>query len=265
VVGLNYYYVVRSGSLCAQSAYPTHCADVIPTSLKHAFEIVTPPMDSLSSLVSTYLHRAGEAFTRIYSSSSTGADLPVPRMLDVLSTSAKADVLLNELATIVAFLEEPEPASGTGKFAALELTGLKTLADAYGRSSEQYTVAASTVKATLESALARENTRVALLTFTPTASDKRADADQRQPPAQSPLPAPGPGTSIPRLPSTGQCFTTADACSNATSACSGRGACAATSRAGRQCFVCACATTKNAKNATLRWAGVGCERKDISQ
>jgi hypothetical protein len=218
-------------------------------------------MDTLDSMVSTYLHRAAQAYTSIYSSTNEAA-LPVPRMLDVLSTSAAADTLLRELSVLVSFLEDAEPASGGGRFAALELTGLAPVVEAYGRKSEQYMVAASTLKAMLESAFERENTRVALLTYTPAGADKRAD-DSRQPPPQSPLPkptlAPGAGSS-----STAG-FTSVSACSNATSSCSGRGSCVSNTRAGKECFVCACATTKTAKGATEYWAGQACQRKDISQ
>jgi hypothetical protein len=217
-------------------------------------------MDSLDSLVSTYIHRAAQAFSKIYSPSSA-ASVPVPRMLDVLSTSANADTLFTELSTLVEFLEDPETFNGAGKFAALELNGLGIIADAYGKDSEQYTVAASTVKATLESALAKPNTRVALLTYTSTGSNKREDGTRAPP--QSPLPAPGKTT--PRLPSAGQCFTSASACNNATNTCSGHGACASTSRAGRECFVCACAATKDSKNRTQSWAGTSCQRKDVSE
>jgi hypothetical protein len=245
-----------SGTTCMLIRGPL--SDVIPSSFAPSFQISTPPVESLSSAVSTYLHRAAQAFTTIYSSASA-ADLPMPRMLDVLSTSAVGDALLRELSALVAFLEDPEPSSG--RFAALELTGLQPLADSYGRKSEQYIVAASLVKAMLESALARDNTRIALLTFSSAGADKREE-DSRQPPAQSPIPKP---TSVPIGGAAYTCFTSAQACSNATSSCTGRGSCVPRTRAGQECFVCGCATTKTPKGAIEYWAGEACQRKDVSQ
>jgi hypothetical protein len=179
-------------------------------------------------------------------------------MLDVFSSSGVAETLLMELSTLVTFLETPRSSSGAGKFGALELTGLRALAEAYGRASEQYEVAASTVRGTLESALAQTDMRVALVTFSPSASGLKRDS---QPPPQSPIPAPSHAPAP--IGSDKVCFTSAEACGNATSACSGHGQCVPGTRVGRQCYVCSCGATKEGLKTT-QWAGATCERKDVS-
>jgi hypothetical protein len=223
-----------------------------------SFSLATPPVASLDSLVSSFLARASHAYSDIYSAASV-VGLAPPRMLDVFSSSATADTLLQELAALVAFLESPRAAPGAGKFGALEITGLRVLADAYGRGSDQYTLAAETVQAALESALAQADTRVALVTFAPAGVSAKRDG---QPPPQSPFPLP---TAAPApIVSSKMCFADADACTNATNACSGHGQCVAGARAGRQCFVCACGSTKT-EGKTTDWAGTMCERKDVSR
>lgn len=185
------------------------------------------------------------------------------RLLDIFSApSPAADKFLGELSTLTDFLES-ERADGA-KFAALELTGLRALADSFGRRSEEYTLAAGALHAALESALAQPELRIALLTFASTEGGVSAEKRQAaaQPPSQSPLPAP----SRPAEPidSGAHCFTSADACTNATDTCSGHGQCVAGTRAGRTCYVCACGATKSSKGRTLEWAGAKCERQDVS-
>jgi hypothetical protein len=219
-------------------------------------------MDSLDSLVSTYVHRAAQRFGRVYTAAD-GATRQPPRMLDVFSGTASGDELLTQMTVLVDFLESPPIASG--KFVALELSGaLRRLVEEHGSASDAYTTAASAVRAILDSALAKPDVRLAVVTY---ASGERrverADGDRAQPPPQSPIPRP---TSTPASPiySSKRCFTDADACGNATNACSGHGQCVAAKRAGQTCFVCACSSTKSESGRTTIWAGEQCERKDVS-
>lgn len=235
---------------------------MVPTALVPTFFLETPPLDSLDSLTNSYLHLAAHTYDRIWSGPSVAAQ-PIPRLLDVFSIpSAAGDILLSELSTLVDFLESERAAPGGAKFAALEVTGLRALADAYGRSSEQYAVGAATVRATLESALAQRDLNLALLTF-PAAHGATVMKRQVQPaqPSQTPIPGPRPQEPIG---SDAHCFASEDACTNATDSCSGRGQCFGGSRAGRTCFVCSCGATKDTKGRTTNWAGQKCERKDIS-
>ncbi|KZP34437.1 hypothetical protein FIBSPDRAFT_718926 [Athelia psychrophila] len=229
--------------------------DIVPSSMKVSFTLSdTPYVSSLSSLVSTYLHRAQHAYTTIYSELSEPS-LGIPSFLDIFSvSSSETETFIAEISALSEFLDVDE--SSTDKFAAFELKGLGKIATAYGRSSEQYQVAARTTRAVLESALAKSNINVALVTFTtPPLNRKRA-------PPQTPLP---PQSPVPQLPISGvsTCFTTAEVCSNSTSACSGRGECMQATKAGKTCFICSCSQTSS-KGKTQTWVGDACERKDIS-
>ncbi|KAG1725417.1 uncharacterized protein EDB91DRAFT_1062235 [Suillus paluster] len=230
--------------------------DIIPPSMSRSFSIAGAPASSLTSLVSSYLHRATHAYSLIYSDLAIPPE-GIPRTLDIFSAPTPAnEAFLAEISTLTKFFES----SSDDKFASLELTGLSQLASTYGRSSEQYQLAVRTVRAVLEATTADAKARVAVLSYTPsTIIDKR----QPQPPQQSPLPAPHPPTGPParRLAS---CLPSADACSNATSACFGHGQCVSTINAGQECFVCACSDTKSASGKTESWAGEMCQRKDIS-
>jgi hypothetical protein len=115
------------------------------------------------------------------------------------------------------------------------------------------------MRAVLESALSKPNINLALLTFSPS---KTLHRRQAQPPQQSPLPPPSP---IPQQPIGGvsTCFTSVDICTNSTNSCSGRGDCLQASKAGKTCFVCTCSKTTD-KGKTQTWVGDACERKDIS-
>jgi hypothetical protein len=221
-----------------------------------------PSVTSLSSVVSTYLHRAPHVYTSIY----TGLSSPpktVSRVLDLFSVSSPAtDLFISELSTLSAFIDDPS----SSKFAALELQGLSALADTYGRSSAHYALGAEATRAFLSSVLAdATRTHLAFLTF-PVGhgvSDKRADARRQQQPPQSPLPVPPPNPQEP-IGSISTCFSSAEVCTNATDTCSGRGQCVEASKAGRTCFVCSCRKIVSEQGKTQTWVGEKCERKDIS-
>ncbi|THH16016.1 hypothetical protein EW146_g4553 [Bondarzewia mesenterica] len=231
--------------------------DVLPESLKPTFSLSnSPDITSFSSLISTYLHRAPQAYTHIFSLPSYSA--PVPRLLDIFSVSSSAtESFLTEISGLVSFLESDDDGLASDKFGAFELTGLGEIASAYGRSSEQYTLAAETLRAVLLGALDKKDINLVVLTF----NGARANAPSRRQPPQSPLPP-----TIPQQPinSVSTCYTSESECGNATSACSGRGSCVSATKAGKTCFVCACAATKDEKGRTENWAGQACERKDVS-
>ncbi|KAG0701277.1 hypothetical protein DFH29DRAFT_1000344 [Suillus ampliporus] len=237
----------------------TSMQDIIPPSMSRSFSIAGAPTSSLTSLVSSYLHRATHVYSLVYSDLAIPSE-GIPRILDIFSAPTPAnEAFLAEISTLTKFFE-PSSDIHDDKFASLELTGLSQLATTYGRSSEQYQLAARTVRAVLEASTTDAKTRVAVLSYTPSPIiDKR----QPQPPQQSPLPAPHPPAGPParRLAS---CLTSVDACSNATNACFGHGQCVSTISAGQECFVCACSDTISASGKTESWAGEMCQRKDIS-
>jgi len=232
--------------------------DIIPSSFKPSFSLShSPSVPSLSSLISTYLHRARHAYSSIYSELSHTSQ-GIPSFLDIFSVSSSAtETFISETSALSEFLDTD--VSSTDKFAAFELKGLSYIAETYGRSSEQYQLAARTTRAVLESALSKSNINLALLTF----SASTPPSKRRVQPPQSPFPPPSP---IPQQPISGvsTCFLSEDICTNSTDSCSGRGECLQASKAGRTCFVCACNKTTTPDGKTQTWVGDACERKDIS-
>lgn len=226
--------------------------DVIPKNLNPAFEIPsTSSVTSLDSLVSTFLHRASSTYSHIFSEASYPAH-GVPRLLNIFSVpSASTGTFMSEISTLLDFVESD---SASGRFGAFELKGLGEIQRAFGSGSEQYRVAADSLRAVIQSAFAKRSINLAVLTHAPDSRVKRE-------PQQSPIPS-----SFPNQPITSfsTCHDSEIACGDATSSCSGHGECVEVSRAGRSCFVCACSATKDAKGRTQNWAGRACERKDVS-
>ena len=232
--------------------------DVIPSSMKPSFSLYDgPSVSSLSSLISTYLHRARHTYTSIYSEPSYTSQ-GISSFLDIFSVSSPAtETFISETSALSDFLDTDE--TSTDKFGAFELNGLSHISETYGHSSEEYKLAARTIHAVLESVLSKPNIHLALLTFSTSAPPSKR---QGQPP-QSPLPPPSP---FPQQPIGGvsTCFLSADVCVNSTNSCSGRGQCMQASKAGKTCFVCACNQTTTQDGKTQTWVGEACDRKDIS-
>ena len=239
---------------------PCLFSDVLPSSLKQSFSLsTTHSVPTLSSLISTCLHRARHVYSSVHASFSHPKG--TPRLLDLFSVSTPStDTFLAELSVLSEFLDDPTTSE---KFAALELTGLSKIAQAFGRMSNQYTLAAEATHAMLESALSQPNLHLALLTFTSDGSHHGVDRRETEPPGQTHLPVPNP---IPQQPISGisTCFATEDDCAVSTKTCSGRGQCVKASKAGRTCFVCACSMTVSEKGKKETWVGNACERKDVS-
>jgi hypothetical protein len=196
-------------------------------------------------------------YTSIYSEPSHTLQ-GIPRFLDIFSVSSSAtETFISETSALSDFLDTDE--ASTDKFAAFELKGLSHIAEAYGRSSEEYKLAARTTRAVLESALSKPNINFALLTFSASTPPSKRLVE----PPQSPLPPPSP---VPQQPIGGvsTCFLSVDICVNSTNSCSGRGRCLRASKAGKTCFVCACNQTMTSNGKTQTWVGDACERKDVS-
>jgi len=150
-------------------------------------------------------------------------------------------------------------AHGFENFGAYELNGLKELAEQYGTESDSYQTAVKTLQAVMQSALSRTDLKLALLTF-PSSSTQNA---KRADPPQSPLPPPLSKPAEP-IDAVSTCFTTEEVCNNSTANCSGHGQCISATKAGKTCYVCACSASRDEKGRKDEWAGIACERKDIS-
>ena len=177
-----------------------------------------------------------------------------------MNASPPTETFVSELSALVVFLESDD--LSWDRFGAFHITGLRTIADAYGRESEQYTLAASSLTAALRSALSKKP-HLDLVIFThpetPAAANGGGRVERRQ--DQSPLPSPLP---LPPVGSDTLCFTSEEICSNSTNSCTGHGTCVKANRAGRTCFTCACEATRDSAGRTQYWAGRKCERKDVS-
>jgi len=226
--------------------------------MKPAFSLPnSPPVSSFSSLISAYLHRAQHVYASIYTSLSHSAP-GTPQILDLFSISSPStDKFLTELAVLSDFLDNNPYAFD--QFAALELTGLTEIAAAFGRTSDQYILAARTTRAMLESALSQYNLHLVLLTFDPTVESESIRQARDWQPEQTVFPSPQQPISA-----ISTCFQSEDACSDATDGCSGRGQCMEATKAGRTCFVCTCNVVITDEGKRETWVGDACQRKDVS-
>lgn len=212
----------------------------MPHYLQPSFTLPSPPVDSLYSVISTYLNRAKHAYASIFEG--------VPSHGHYSSSSR-----LN------AFLDE----SHDSEFSAIDLSGLADVRKKYGAKSKQFQDAVATIREFVHS-LAEKDCSLAILSYAPPATLSHS---KRQAASQQPLP---PDHAPPQQPigSVSTCFDSEDACSDATDSCSGRGQCLQASKAGKTCFVCACAASKSGsgdKTKTEYWVGDACERKDVSR
>lgn len=235
---------------------------VLPSGLTQTSRLPSPPMDSLYPLIQTYIHRAAELYTNIFTDFSPISSTSRLPLLDIFSAPTQANrKFITSVASLVDYLDAKSTSdSGYENFAAFELDGLADLAQQYGTDSEAYQTAVKTLQAVFTSAMAHPDLKFAVLTFVPATSEwKRADDDEPQTPMNPPkAPPAAPISAI------SGCFASADACGNATDSCSGHGECVAASKLGRTCYVCACGVTVDDKGRKEEWAGQACERKDVS-
>ncbi|KAF4567247.1 hypothetical protein EYR40_006244 [Pleurotus pulmonarius] len=228
----------------------TEDADVIlPSSLQETLKYNSPLIDNPRSIITTYVHRARHSFSSIF----VGLE-------DAYVAEDSAQEFVDSIRSLAKFLRETESPG----FAALDASPLTEIRNKYGPFSEQYTVTLLELRSLVNVAMTlSDNLNFAYLTYSNHVRDKRAAEAQQ---TQSPLPSDRPAPQQP-IGSISTCFTTADACTNGTSSCSGRGQCVEAKKAGRSCFVCTCGVTKTgsgAKTKTDVWVGESCEREDVS-
>lgn len=183
-------------------------------------------------------------------------------MLDIFSVpSSSSQSFLSQMTTLVDFAESEDVP--TDKFAAIQLTGLSVLAAEYGRQSEQYKLAAETIRGFLSSVTEMRDLKLAVVTLPPSVPLAKRQASSLIQPPQTPFPSPQPGPAQP-INAIATCYTSAETCGNSTGSCSGHGQCVPATKQGHTCYVCACSATKDSKGQTEDWAGTACERRDVS-
>lgn len=223
---------------------------VLPRDIAPAGDIFIPgEVETLSSLVSTYLSRAVHTYPSVYET-----------------------WLLEDTEPLLDFFDTVEKPA----FAAVEAHRLQELRQTFGADSNEYYAYSMEVRRLLEELTHNQaNLNIAILTY---------DADAAQPGASNVVEfeegedqifetrqtqAPFPNHPSPQQPigAISSCFTSEEVCKNSTSSCSGHGSCVQASKAGRTCYVCACSATikgDGSKKQTTFWAGQSCEKKDIS-
>ena len=214
---------------------------VLPSSLQPSFKLSIPDseqVESLGSVLSTYLHRASSGYSSIHE-----------------SLSSKWDA--TEIRSVFSSIRT----TGEPAFAALDLSSLSQLRVEFGFESNEYKAAVAEIAGLFQSVLEDGRVQLAVLTHGSHTSFVKRQENALQPQAPVRVPPQHPIDSI------STCFTTADVCNNATSSCSGRGECLEASKSGKTCFVCACKATKTGKGNGVKteyWVGESCERKDVS-
>lgn len=220
---------------------------MLPHVLQASFTLSAPPsisVPSLSSVISTYLSRARNSYSSLF-----GGD-------------GGSSSYSEQIRALSSFLDSPaDPV-----FAAIELAALAALREAHGIASKEYTRAVEETRALLLRTIDQTD-KVHLAVLTYAASTQRSFSKRGPDPQQSQSPLPNRPPPQEPIGSVSTCFTTANACTNGTNACSGRGQCVEASKSGRTCFICACGVTKTGQGAQVKtdtWVGQSCERKDIS-
>jgi hypothetical protein len=211
---------------------------ILPETLQLGFALETPhsgPIFSLSSVISTYLHRASHVFTSLFPSSLVES--------------------LSDVRALVSFFDSAEGSA----FAAVDLSRLHELDEA---SPEERSQIIRELRTFLNH-IAQEGYNLAVLTYPPSRSSTFVKRQAVE--SQAPLPS----TAPPQQPigAISTCFTSLESCKDSTNTCSGRGQCVQASKAGRTCFVCNCGITQTGEGKDIKteyWAGEKCERKDIS-
>ena len=208
---------------------------------------------TLSEIIQTSLYHAPLAFSHVFDGSNSPTITFSP-LLDIMNVSPPTETFVSELSSLVEFLEADH--LSWDRFGAFRITGLRRIANAYGRDSEQYTTAAASLNAALRSVVGKPQLNLVIFTYPAVQAplvQKRQD--------QSPLPSQAP---VPPIGSDALCFVSEEICSNSTDSCSGHGTCVQANKAGRTCFACACQATRDSEERTEYWAGSKCERKDVS-
>jgi len=172
---------------------------------------------------------------------------------------------------------EAQPSS---QFALLRFEGLQQVEAKHGKLSQQYQEAALAFKSFLSAAIdaykakiSPEANVVLVLTSTPAVQpqrrsieplapfrSKKSKRSKRQLGSSSPSIAQSAAT-VPIVPISRTCFSSADTCSNQTNSCNGRGSCVAGVQAGNsECYVCSCAQNVNGTS----FSGEFCQKEDYS-
>ncbi|KAJ8514196.1 hypothetical protein ONZ45_g8253 [Pleurotus djamor] len=200
-------------------------------------------------LLTTFVHRASESYSSVFAS------------VDAPSTENLPQDFVKSIRSLSNFLATSQHPA----FAAFDLSPLKQIRSKFGPQSAEYDAALEEARLFIHDAIATTETlRFALITYSSSTRVERAVGSQQ---TQSPFPGDHPPPPQKPIGSISTCFSTADACNNGTSSCSGRGTCIQASKAGRSCYVCTCEVTKSGSGAQTKteyWAGESCEKKDVS-
>ncbi|KAF8326627.1 uncharacterized protein EI90DRAFT_2929991 [Cantharellus anzutake] len=228
----------------------------------------SPPTKTFVDLLNTYVEHAFSIFDHVRFSITTRPPSPKPShnkvILDIfdLTPSESTSLFIHELEELVNAIEASADVEHENSFLAFTINGLKHIEKEHGRSSDVYKAAVRILKGIISKVgEMSKKQKLALLVIPDEESrlisrSSKVDDTKREPEASE--------RSIPIVHSKSQCFTSAEACTNATSSCSGRGECIKTTRAGKSCFSCSCHPTTDQYGRTITWAGQMCERKDIS-
>lgn len=252
--------------------------DVLPPSLSSPTFKYTKPQsrDSrINDLLNTFVGHAAKVYSHatsspsLYSLPSSPVSSQPQRLLDIFSLPAtpSSTAFISDLSSLVDFFDSVEMDQDlfdAEKFGAFQFASLQSLADHYGRDSEEYQIATSALRAALSNAMSQTKLNLVVLTAPQSELAMGSRSHSKRQPPQSPLPPHLPHPAAP-ISAISTCFTSKESCTNSTSFCNGHGSCVSASKAGRTCFVCTCESTKvNDGKKTIRWAGDACEKQDIS-
>ncbi|KAI0305393.1 hypothetical protein B0F90DRAFT_1054019 [Multifurca ochricompacta] len=122
----------------------------------------TDPVSTLSEIMQSSLYRASHTFSHVFDGSIGTKNTFIP-LLDTINVSPSTETFISELSALVEFLDSDD--LSWDRFGAFRIRGLRTIADAYGRESVQYTTAAAALSAALRNALRKPHLNLVIFTY----------------------------------------------------------------------------------------------------
>ncbi|KAG8958617.1 hypothetical protein FRC03_008956 [Tulasnella sp. 419] len=237
-----------------------HPEDFIPHKVKPTFVIPNPPKASeFTDLIHAYVEKAHHLFSDVFSSleESITSSSAYKGLLDLFDmASHAASMFVDELGRMLELVDgEDEPDEGSDQFSAFQVNGLAEIQKEHGRDSEEYATAARSMEAFFSNP-SLQSRQVAIIVV----PSEKTSHSRRSAESETIL-----STNSNKIVfSVSTCYKDNNTCVEATSGCSGHGSCNQVTKAGKSCFTCSCAVTEDSKGRKQHWAGLSCEKKDIS-
>ncbi|PVF97044.1 hypothetical protein CPB86DRAFT_786380 [Serendipita vermifera] len=250
--------------LVVLDAQETYLRQIIPDSWSTPSFTSDMGSSSLTSIVDSLVLSASRSHFAVYTDedaddSRNSYPHKLLDMYDFAVNSEATAAFMKAFDSLVEFIEGNH-ISGR-RFGAFHLSSLRAMESEYGLTSDAFQSILLAVKATLSSPSLQGVNLAVVVALDGENTDFTRRKESAPQSTQAPFPIP-PGNAP--IFSRSTCFTSAETCRKGTTECSGRGQCVPVKKGSKQCYVCQCAITKDAKHRREYWSGAACEVKDVS-